>query len=114
VLFLIPALSLVGIPPLSGFWAKLLVLQEAIAQGRGLDGRGPAGQRADPLLDDEDLDGGFLEAAPRCRLAHAGATRLWPAWLATIGLAVVTLAISCIRSGCLDYSLAAAQTLGAR
>jgi multicomponent Na+:H+ antiporter subunit D len=34
ILFAIPALSLVGIPPLSGFWAKILVLQELIEQGR--------------------------------------------------------------------------------
>ena len=34
LLFAVMALSLVGIPPLSGFWAKLLVLQEAFAQGR--------------------------------------------------------------------------------
>ncbi len=33
VLFLIPALSLAGIPPLSGFWAKLLVLKAAIGAG---------------------------------------------------------------------------------
>jgi multicomponent Na+:H+ antiporter subunit D len=34
LLFAVPALSLVRIPPLSGFWAKLLVLQEAFAQQR--------------------------------------------------------------------------------
>jgi multicomponent Na+:H+ antiporter subunit D len=34
ILFAIPAMSLVGIPPLSGFWAKILVLQELIEQGR--------------------------------------------------------------------------------
>ncbi|MDX9719805.1 MAG: proton-conducting transporter membrane subunit [Myxococcota bacterium] len=33
LLFAIPALSLVGIPPLSGFWAKFLVLREAFGQG---------------------------------------------------------------------------------
>ncbi|GAB3734940.1 proton-conducting transporter membrane subunit [Silanimonas algicola] len=33
LLFLVPALSLVGIPPLSGFWAKLLVVREAFAGG---------------------------------------------------------------------------------
>lgn len=34
--FAVPALSLVGVPPLSGFWAKLAVFQAALAQGRGV------------------------------------------------------------------------------
>ncbi len=33
VLFLVPALSLAGIPPLSGFWAKLLVVQASLDAG---------------------------------------------------------------------------------
>jgi multicomponent Na+:H+ antiporter subunit D len=33
-LFLVNAFSLVGVPPTSGFWGKLLLLQEAFAQGR--------------------------------------------------------------------------------
>jgi len=33
LLFMVPALSLVGLPPLSGFWAKFLVLREAFGSG---------------------------------------------------------------------------------
>lgn len=32
-LFLIPAMSLAGIPPLSGFWAKFVVIQASLAEG---------------------------------------------------------------------------------
>ncbi len=35
LLFLIPAMSLGGIPPLSGFWAKFTLLREALALGDG-------------------------------------------------------------------------------
>lgn len=33
LIFAVPALSLVGIPPLSGFWSKFLVLRESFATG---------------------------------------------------------------------------------
>lgn len=34
VLFLLSALALVGVPPTSGFWGKVMLLREAFAQGR--------------------------------------------------------------------------------
>jgi multicomponent Na+:H+ antiporter subunit D len=36
LLFLLPALALAGMPPLSGFWAKLLLVQATLASGRYL------------------------------------------------------------------------------
>jgi multicomponent Na+:H+ antiporter subunit D len=36
VLFLIPALSLAGLPPLSGFWAKLTIIQAGLEQSQYL------------------------------------------------------------------------------
>jgi len=38
LLFLVPALSLVGIPPLSGFWAKFMVVRESFASAHYLWG----------------------------------------------------------------------------
>ena len=35
VLFLIPALSLAGLPPLSGFWAKFLVIEPSLREDMG-------------------------------------------------------------------------------
>ncbi|QJD58883.1 Na+/H+ antiporter subunit D [Pseudomonas sp. gcc21] len=35
VLFAIPALSLAGIPPLSGFWAKLILIRASLEAGQG-------------------------------------------------------------------------------
>lgn len=36
LLFLIPALSLAGLPPLSGFWAKYIILRAALAEGEAI------------------------------------------------------------------------------
>lgn len=97
LLFAVMALSLVGIPPLSGFWAKLLVLQEAFAQGRYTWAAlallvsvltlysmmkiwTEAFWKPHPLADAEGV-------WPARRVALA------PAWAATVSLAAVTLAI---------------------
>jgi multicomponent Na+:H+ antiporter subunit D len=36
ILFLVPALSLAGVPPLSGFWAKLLLVWAGFEAGQGV------------------------------------------------------------------------------
>jgi multicomponent Na+:H+ antiporter subunit D len=114
VLFLVPAMSLVGLPPLSGFWAKLLVLREAIAQGR-------VAWTAVALV----VSGLTLYSMLKVWLAafwkahpepdwRPPAARLGPAWAATLGLALATLALGLLPQGLIDFSLAAASTLGAR
>jgi len=115
ILFLIPALSLVGIPPLSGFWSKLLILQEAIAQGR------VAWTVIALLVSVLTLYSmvkiwmeAFWKAHPEPEWTEPANTRLGPAFAATIFLAIITLSISLNPQPLVEYAQAAAQTLGAR
>jgi multicomponent Na+:H+ antiporter subunit D len=117
VLFAVMALSLVGIPPLSGFWAKLLVLQAAFAQERF------AWATLGLLVSVLTLysmmkiwleafwkphpDAGDADAAWQPR--HVG---LAPAWLATVLLAAVTLAIGLAPQTLIEFAQDAAATLG--
>jgi len=113
LLFLVPALSLVGIPPLSGFWAKLLVLQEALGQGRYV-------WTAVALLVSvltlysmmKIWMQAFWKAHPDDDWQLPRNTRLGPAWVATGALAAITLYISLNPQALLAYSQAAARTLG--
>jgi len=115
VLFLIPALSLVGIPPLSGFWSKLLVLQEAIAQGHVT---WTVIALLVSVLTLYSMMKIWMEAFwknhPDESWSCPTHTKLAPAWWATLGLAAVTLAISFNPQPLVEYSLAAAQALGGR
>ena len=114
ILFAVPALSLVGIPPMSGFWSKLLILQETIAAGRFA---WTAIALLVSVLTLYSMMKIWLEAFwrpypdPGWQPARA---RLGPAWAATLGLAFVTLAISLNPEPLVAYAQAAARTLGAR
>ena len=112
-LFLVPALSLVGIPPLSGFWAKLIVLQEALLQGRYV---WTAVALIVSVLTLYSMMKIWMEAFwkrhPDGEWQPPADTRLGPAWAATLGLATVTLMISLNPQALLEYAQAAARTLG--
>ena len=112
VLFLVPALSLVGLPPLSGFWAKFLVLREAIGGGHY------AWTAVALLVSVLTLYSmmkiwmeAFWKPHPAADWAPARA-RLGPAWVATVALAAVTLWIGLAPGTLLDYAAAAAGSLG--
>jgi multicomponent Na+:H+ antiporter subunit D len=119
LLFAVPALSLVGIPPLSGFWAKLLVLQEAFAQQRfawatlGL---------LVSVLTLYSMMKIWLEAFWKRHPDAGEAGAAWqprrvalaPTWLATGLLAAVTLAIGLAPQTLIAFAQDAAATLGRR
>jgi len=113
LLFLVPALSLVGVPPLSGFWSKLLVLQEALAQQRVV---WTVVALAVSVLTLYSMMKIWMEAFwkphPDARWRLPADTRLAPAWAASLALAGLTLAIGLNPQPLLDYARAAAATLG--
>ena len=70
VLFLVPALSLAGLPPFSGFVAKLALVDAGLAREAVRHRRGqPRGQPVDAVLDDQDLGQRVLGRAVRRTLA---------------------------------------------
>ncbi|MBD3893904.1 proton-conducting transporter membrane subunit [Hydrogenophaga sp.] len=115
LLFAISALSLVGIPPFSGFWAKLMILQEALAQGRVVWAVVALLVSALTLYSMMKI---WLEAFwkphPDANWRLPSKTRLAPAWVATVGLVLVILWISLNPQPLAAYAQAAAQTLGAQ
>ncbi|WP_157265659.1 complex I subunit 5 family protein [Azohydromonas aeria] len=113
LLFAVPALSLVGVPPLSGFWAKLMVLQEAMAQQR------VAWAVLALLVSVLTLYSmmkvwmeAFWKPHPDVPPPRQRDVRLWPAWAACTALAAVTLAVGLQPQLLADYAQHAAAALG--
>lgn len=118
VLFAVPALSLVGVPPFSGFWAKLLVLQEAFAQGRLVWALLALLVSALTLYSMLKIWlGAFWKGHPDpapAAAVSAARTVTGPAWSATIALAVITIAIGLYPQTLIEVARDAAATLGRR
>ena len=113
LLFLVPALSLVGIPPLSGFWAKLLVLQEALAQGRVAWTVVALAVSVLTLYSMMKIwMQAFWKPHPDPQWRADTSARVAPGWVACLLLAAITLAIGLNPQWLIDYSQAAALQLG--
>ncbi len=117
VLFGISALALVGIPPFSGFWAKLLVLQATYAQSH-MAWMGIAllvsvlTMYSMMKIWMEAFWKAHPQAASGLPLAAVPAREMLPAWVATLILTAAILAISLYPQPLLAFANAAAQALG--
>ena len=117
VLFGISALALVGIPPFSGFWAKLLVLQAANAESRGV---WMAAALMVSVLTMYSMMKIWMEAFWKAHpqadsglpLAEVPTREMLPAWIATLILTAAILVISLHPQSLIAFANAAAQTLG--
>lgn len=112
VLFLIPALSLVGVPPLSGFWAKFIVVREALDQGQVVWAISALLVSFLTLYSMMKIwSEAFWKKHPDDVWRLPTNTRLRPAWVATLGLATLTLAISLFPEQLYRFAAAAVATL---
>lgn len=93
-LFLIAASSLVGIPPSSGFWGKLLLVEEAFAQGRYAWGGFALAVGALTLYSMVKIWlEGFWKPAPQApEPSFAGAGNAW-SYAAVLGLVALLVAL---------------------
>ena len=104
LLFLVSALSMVGVPPLSGFWAKLMLLREGIAEGRYV-------WTAAALLTGfltlfsmmKIWFAAFLEAHPAGVDAPKPLARATPAYAAIACFATVTIALGLFPEPVLEF-----------
>ena len=84
-------MSLIGIPPLSGFWAKLLVVRETLAQGRWALAAIALSVGLLTLYSMAKIwMGAFWKKHPDESWTPPTNTRIGPAWVAAVGLAAVT------------------------
>ncbi|UCE88613.1 MAG: Na+/H+ antiporter subunit D, partial [Pseudomonadota bacterium] len=115
ILFLVAGLSLVGIPPSSGFWGKFLLVQESFSQGRYAWG-GLA--LAVGLLTLYSMVKiwleGFWKPHPRGAVLLAPVRHAGPAYATVVVLALLLLVMGLFPESLIQYTNSATSMLWAR
>lgn len=112
ILFLLAALSLIGIPPLSGFWAKLLIIEAGFHHDAALV---IVFVILVSLLTFIPLIRIWSEAFWKQRPMDADVSSVTPpkmyAWIPVLGLSLIVLLIGFLPSKLIEFSDTAAQSL---
>jgi multicomponent Na+:H+ antiporter subunit D len=112
LLFAIPALSLAGIPPLSGFWAKFLLVKASLDSAAWWAAGIALLTGVFTLLSMNKIwNEAFLKAHPQGDDSLQSAIGLRSAWWSISALALLTVAIGLAAGPVIDYASAAAAQL---
>jgi len=112
LLFAIPALSLAGIPPLSGFWAKFLLVKASLDAAAWWAAGIALLTGVFTLLSMNKIwNEAFLKPHPRGEEALQPVTGMRSAWLGMSALALLTVLIGLGAGPLIDYAVAAAAQL---
>ena len=112
ILFAIPALSLAGIPPLSGFWAKFVLVKASLADGFWWAAGVALLTGIFTLLSMSKIwNETFLKAHPHGEQAIRTDNDMRWGWWAVSGLAALTVLIGLGAGPVMDYAIAAAGQL---
>ncbi len=112
ILFAIPALSLAGIPPLSGFWAKFVLVKASLADGFWWAAAVALLTGIFTLLSMSKIwNEAFLKAHPRGAAAIKHDVDARWGWWAVSGLAALTVLIGLGAGPVMEYAVAAAGQL---
>ncbi len=112
LLFAIPALSLAGIPPLSGFWAKFLLVKASLDAAAWWAAGIALLTGVFTLLSMNKIwNEAFLKPHPQGEEALQTVTGMRAAWLGMSALALLTVLIGLGAGPLIDYAVAAAAQL---
>jgi multicomponent Na+:H+ antiporter subunit D len=112
LLFAIPALSLAGIPPLSGFWAKFVLVKASLADGFWWAAAVALLTGIFTLLSMSKIwNEAFLKAHPKGGQAFKAGGDMRGAWWAVSALALLTVVIGLGAGPVMSYAIAAAAQL---